>query len=132
MKVLTFAAVFAAIVSAGFASAPPALADTAQEAIQCQLKEGKTMADLDKAIEAFNKMIGEIEGGEQYKAWLMTPVAADNLAQIFWIGEMPDHASLAVLQDDYLTSEAGRDQDKKFQKVLSCESRSLWSTRKIK
>ena len=72
MKILTRAAAFAAVLAVGFASAPLALADTAQEAIICELKDGKTMDDLDKVIEAFNKMIGGIEGGDEYQAWLLT------------------------------------------------------------
>jgi hypothetical protein len=45
---------------------------------------------------------------------------------------MPDAVSLATLTEDYRTSEAGKMQDKKFQGVMTCRSRSIWHSEKLK
>jgi hypothetical protein len=113
-------------------AAEAVFADPAQEVFICQLKEGKTMADLDKVIADFKQMVGKLKGGDQYQAWLLTPMAADDLANIVWVGQMPDAVSLATLQADYVSSDAGRAQDKKFQSVITCKSRSIWNAAKIK
>ena len=77
-------------------------------------------------------MIGGLKGGDQYKAELLTPIAAENLSSIVWVGEMPDMGSMGALNDDYTNSDAGKAQDKKFQSVITCESRSIWRATTIK
>ncbi len=121
-----------AILTLLLGSAPAVFADTAQEVFLCKLNEGKTMADLNKVIADFKQMIVKISGGDRYQAWLLTPTAADDLSTIVWVGEMPDATSLAALQDGYRTSEAGQKQDKKFQSVITCKSRSTWNSERLK
>jgi len=121
-----------AVVSAFFCVASTAVADTAQEVFICKLNQGKSMSDLRKVIADFNKMIGKLRGGERYQAWLLTPTAADDMDDIVWVGEMPDATALAALGDDYRTSEAGQAQDKKFRGVITCKSRSTWTSEKIR
>ena len=113
-------------------SASAVLADTAQEVFICKLNDGKTMADLNKVIADFKQMIVKFSGGDKYQAWLLTPTAADDLSTIVWVGEMPDGAGLAALQDEYRTSEAGQKQDKKFRGVITCKSRSIWNSERLK
>lgn len=132
MKAITCGAVLAVMLSTCLGSAAVVLAGTAQEVFICKLNEDKTMEDLNKVIDDFKKMVGKLKGGDKYRAWLLTPVAADDLATIVWVGEMSDGSSLATLAEDYRTSEAGKIQDKKFQKVISCKSRSIWLSEKIK
>ena len=122
----------AAVLSGCLASAAPVSADTAQEVFICKLNEGKTMADLNKVVGDFKKMIVKLAGGDKYQAWLLTPTAADDLATVVWVGEMPDAISLAALTDEYRTSDAGHEQDKKFRKVITCKSRSIWNSAKLK
>jgi hypothetical protein len=126
------AAAMAVMLSTCLGSASGLFAGTAQEVFICKLNEGKTMEDLNKVIDDFKKMVGKLKGGDKYQAWLLTPVAAGNLANVVWVGEMPDGVSLATLAEDYRTSEAGKMQDKKFQKVMTCESRSIWNSEKLK
>ena len=132
MKVFGRSLAIAALLSTCLGSASAVLADTAQEVFICKLNEGKTMADLNKAVADFKQMVGKLKGGDKYQAWLLTPVAADDLANIVWVGEMPDAGGLATLQADYQTSEAGQAQDKKFRSVITCKSRSIWNSEKIK
>jgi hypothetical protein len=132
MKVFGRPLAIAALLSLGLGAASAALADTAQEVYMCKLNEGKTMADLKKVITDFNQMIAKLKGGDKYRAWLLTPVAAADLADIVWVGEMPDETSLAALNADYRTSEAGRAQEQKFSSVITCKSRSIWNSEKVK
>jgi hypothetical protein len=121
-----------AALALGLGVALPAQAETAQEVFICHLNEGKTMADLDKAIADFNAMAGSLKGGEQYQAWVLTPTAAADMASVVWVGEMPDAVGLAAIGEDYRSSEAGKKQDEKFQKVMTCESRSTWISKKVR
>ncbi len=132
MKVFARSLVIGAVMSACLGSVSTAFADTAQEVFICKLNEGKTLADLHKVIADFKQMIVKLKGGDKYQAWLLTPVAADDLANIVWVGEMPDGTALAELQEDYRTSEVGHAQDKKFQAAMTCRSRSIWNSEKLK
>ncbi len=132
MKLLGRSLAIAALLSAGLGTASAALADTTQEVFVCKLKEGKTMADLKKVIADWKQMVVKLKGGDKYQAWLLTPMAADDLADIVWVGEMPDEAALAAVNTDYRTSEAGRTQDQKFSSVITCKSRSVWNSEKLK
>lgn len=132
MKAMRQAVTMVVVLMLGISVGPVAYAGTAQEVFICHLNEGKSMDDLNAVIEDFKKMVGKLKGGDKYQAWLLTPVAASNMANIVWVGEMQDGVSLATLQQDYMTSEAGRAQDKKFRNVITCESRSLWNSEKVK
>jgi hypothetical protein len=132
MKVSGWSLVVAALVSACVGAATAAIADTAQEVFICKLNEGKTEADLNKVIADFKQMVVKLKGGDKYQAWLLTPVAADDLAAVVWVGEMPDGSALTTLGEDYRTSEAGKAQDKRFRDVMTCKSRSIWNSAKIK
>ena len=132
MRAMKRAGAIAVMLSTCLGSASAVSAGTAQEVFICKLNEGKTMEDLNKVIDDFKKMVVKLKGGDKYQAWLLTPVAAGNLANIVWVGEMSDGVSLATLTEDYRTSEAGKIQDKKFQKVITCESRSIWNSEKLK
>lgn len=132
MRAMRYAAVLAVMLSTCLGSAAAVFAGTAQEVFICELNEGKTIEDLNKVIDDWKKMVGKLKGGDKYRAWLLTPMAAGNLASIVWVGEMSDAVSLAALSEEYRTSEAGKIQDKKFQKVITCESRSIWNSEKVK
>jgi hypothetical protein len=132
MKGFARSLMIGAVMSACLGSISAAFADTAQEVFICKLNEGKTMADLHKVIGDFKQMIGKLKGGDRYQAWVLTPVAADDLSNVVWIGEMPDGMALTALQEDYRSSEAGQAQDKKFQKVMTCRSRSIWNSERVK
>jgi len=132
MKFFARSLAIGAVISACLGPVSTAFADTAQEVFICKLNEGKKMADLRKVIADFKQMVVKLKGGDKYQAWLLTPVAADDLTNIVWVGEMPDGMALTALQEDYRTSEAGQAQDKKFQSVITCRSRSIWNSEKLK
>jgi len=124
--------VIAALLSAGLGAASAAFADTAQEVYVCKLNEGKTMADAKKVIADWKQMVVKLKGGDKYQAWLLRPIAGADLADIVWVGEMPDESALAAVNTEYRTSEAGQAQDQKFRSVMTCNSRSVWNSEKLK
>lgn len=132
MKLFGRSLAIAALFSAGLGTASAALADTAQEVFVCKLKEGKTMADLKKVIADWKQMVVKLKSGDKYQAWLLTPLAADDLGDIVWVGDMPDEGALAAVNTEYRTSEAGQAQDQKFNSVITCKSRSIWNSEKLK
>lgn len=106
--------------------------DVVREVFICKLNQGKTMNDLNKVIADFNKMIGDLKGGDGYQAELLSPIAANDMNSLIWVGEMPDSASMGALTDEYGASEAGHKMDKKFRDVMTCESRSIWRAHRLR
>ena len=122
---------------AGFALAllaPPAAPAhaAAQEAFICTMKEGKTLADVQKVAAEFRKAANELKGGKDYKAWILTPIASQNLDAVIWIGEMPDFPAMAAFNDVYNASDAAKRLGPMFEAVVDCQSRSFWSRSDVK
>ena len=105
---------------------------TSQEAFICSLKEGKTVEDLMKVAAEFAKAAEGLEGGKDYKAWILTPIASQDLDTVVWIGQMPDFTSLAAFNDTYGASEVSEKLDAMFENVSDCESRSFWQVHDVK
>lgn len=133
MKTIVHASLIAAMLLAVLGMKAGAFADAGvQEVFICKLNQGKTLEDLNKVIGDFNKMIGDRKGGDKYTAHLLTPIAADDLSTIVWVGTMPDSGAMGTLQDDYQASEAGQKMEKKFDDVITCTSRSVWRVHKVR
>lgn len=129
---LTHLAPFAGFVLALFGPpAAPAQA-TVEEAFHCTLKEGKTLADVQKVATEFRKAANELKGGKEYKAWILTPIASQDLNEVIWVGEMPDFPAMAAFNDVYNASEAARRLAPMFEAVVDCQSRSFWTRTDVK
>ena len=111
-----------------FVVAAPAThaATTTNEVFICTFKDGKSMDDLMKVVKEWKPVRDGMDGGDKYSATILTPIATENLAAVIWVGEAPDAATLGSLTDQYEATKAGRDINAKFQKVIDCQSRSIW------
>jgi hypothetical protein len=112
-------------------SPSPALATT-QEAFVCSLNEGKTMEDLTNVASQFMKAIGELQGGADYEAQILTPIASQELGNVIWIGKMPSFSAMAAFNDAYTASDLPKKFDPMFEAVADCESRSFWQVQDVK
>jgi hypothetical protein len=126
----TLRAITCALLLAGLGST--AGADTVQEVFICTLKDGKTMKDLMKVVDEWQSVITSMKSGGPYEAWLLTPIAADDLSSVVWVGQTPDMVSFGKLTDEYDASKAGQEITAKFQRVVDCDSRSLWRSKQVR
>jgi hypothetical protein len=109
-------------------AASPSLAHaTAQEAFICSFQQGKTVDDLMQVAGEFKAAVQDIAGGKKYSFQVLTPIVAQNLDSVIWIGSMPSFAEMAAFNDAYNGSKAAMTLGPKFQAVADCESRSMWN-----
>lgn len=101
------------------------------EIITCDLKEGKTPADLDEVIESWNDWADDA-GITDYNAWIMMPFYSGGSYDfdLAWLGSAPSAASLGRAQDQWLAS--GGDVFAEFDAVVSCPQRSAFSVHEFK
>ena len=66
-------------------AADPALIET----FGCKLKEGRSMADFNSAVEAWRAQIDKLPAGRNYFAALLTPAAGYTPYDLVWIGSIP-------------------------------------------
>lgn len=101
--------------------------DATVETFRCTLNEGSNMDDWDAAVKFWKKQIGKIDSAalNDYEAYQWTPLRGGTGPEVIWVGNSPDLASWAQSTSDYESSEAGRDANRRFQKVSSCTSQ-MW------
>ncbi len=110
------------LVTAAVASAEP------YEFYGCTFKEGKGMADLDKAIETWLK----VEQVGSYKAVVLTPQYSNNpeTPDFFWMGTWPNAVEMGKGTKHYFEDGAGKEADAAFAEITTCTS-SLWWGRTV-
>ena len=103
-----------------------------QEVFVCTLNEGKTMEDLMKVADEFKAAIQNIEGGKDYSATILTPIASQDMDTVIWVGRMPSFPAMAAFNDAYGASEVSEDLSEDFEDVSDCQSRSFWRIHDVK
>ena len=78
------------------------------ELFTCNYHEGKGSADLDKAVDAWNKWADK-QGWDSYAAWTLTPYyyGPEQEFDLIWLGAGKDAVALGKAQDAYLSEDAG-------------------------
>lgn len=103
--------------STAYAAEPPALV----EAFACNLKPGKTFADLDKATAYFNGQ-ADAAGLETYFAATLVPMRANIPYDVIWIGAYPNLTTFANEETALTESGATARINAQFDEVVACES----------
>jgi len=91
------------------------------ELFTCNYHEGKGPADLDKAVDAWNKWADK-QGWDSYAAWTLTPYyyGPEQEFDLIWLGAGKDAVALGKAQDAYLSEDAGLRAG--FNDVVSCDA----------
>jgi hypothetical protein len=97
----------------------------------CNFNEGKTQADLDKAVAGWNKWMDK-SGAAPYQAWTYTayynsPAYSFDIA---WLGAWPDGNAMGAGTDQWLAD--GDAQANSLNEVLKCEAHSNFASTQIK
>ena len=91
------------------------------ELFACTYNDGKGAADLDKAVDNWNKWADK-QGWDSYAAWTLTPYyyGPDQDFDVLWLGAGKDGVALGKAQDAYLSEDAGLRAG--FGEVVSCNA----------
>jgi hypothetical protein len=131
MSIKCLALIFVSILALVSMRPTPAHA-AAEEAFICSLKEGKTMENLMNVSSQLVKAIRDLKSGSAYQAYIMTPIASQDLSTVIWIGRMPDFATLAAVNDEFDASAEAKKLNSIISEILDCESRSFWQVDDVK
>ncbi len=92
------------------------------EGYTCKFNEGKTTADLDKAIKKWNAWM-DANGDETYGAWTMVPHHFSELTfDVAWVGSWTDGVTMGKSKQAY--SSKGGEVQAEFNKVVTCGAHS--------
>lgn len=107
-------------VMADAAEVQPAVLDV----FGCSLHEGKTMEDLQGAIDYFNVQREKIDSAAlaTYRAYSLTPYRAITPYDLVWIGRWDDAMTMARGNMDYDATPEGQAADARFFGVADCDS----------
>ncbi len=96
------------------------------ETFTCQFLEGKSMADLEKAIDKFNRWADENDG-DDYGVYILQPdfTSAGIEFDYGWLGGASSAKSYGKLKDEWLKS--GGDIAEDFDEVSDCSSHTAFT-----
>ncbi len=106
--------------------------DPISDAFLCEYQDGKGMDDLMKVIEVWKPVIAKMKNGDAYSVRIATPIAAQNMNRVAWVGAAPSLATLGGLLDEYDASPETTKLDEMFEEVVDCESRRMSRATKVK
>ncbi len=117
MKKVLSTLLIAMMASASFAAETPGVVET----YACNLKPGKTLADLDKATAYFNGQV-DAAGVETYFAATLVPVRANIPYDVIWVGAYPNLTTFANEETALAESGVAARVNAEFDEVVSCKS----------
>ena len=122
-----FLTVFTSCLVLGFAVS--AHADSVTESWQCELKDGKTIADVQALNSKWLKWVNERVDGV-VRSSVGTAIVGD--AEIFlFVDSYPDLATWAAVKDA-LDSEEGSEMSSLFEETSECSGNRLWNMEETK
>jgi len=98
------------------------------EAFSCNLKAGKTMADLDAATKYFNDQADAAGSLKSYFAAQLVPIRANTPYDVVWVGASPNLNTWASEGEQFQASGAGARTQARFDEVAECESGLFFSS----
>jgi hypothetical protein len=105
---------------------PPALVDSAA----CNLKPGKTMAEVGQAVDHYVRVLEESGDFGAYTAFMQTPIISSAGRDVFFFGVYNDVSDFAAGGTIMQTTEDGNAVGAHFLDLLSCDT-SLWNAQII-
>lgn len=97
---------------------------TIREFLRCQLNEGKSLADLEKAMDEWRALATKA-GYADYVAEILVPVHASDVApgRFYWMGTVPSYERLGAGYNWWLTNPDAIEMADKLNRVYTCETR---------
>jgi len=113
-----------------FAYGSIARADTIVQLWDCELREGKTRAELMEVSVAWLNAVKAMDGAEGFEAYIEYPIAADTMNGFTFVMTVDSAAEWGAFEDAYPGSRAAKI-DEEWGEVATCSSSSIWNSVKI-
>lgn len=107
-----------------------AQADSVVQLWDCELREGKTRAELMEVSVAWINAVKAMDGAEEFEAYIEYPIVAGNVNGFTFVMVVGSAAEWGVYEDAYPGSRA-EEIDQDWKEVAECSSSSLWVSAKI-
>ena len=108
----------------------PAQADSVVQLWSCELKEGKTQAELMEVSVAWMNAVMSMDGGKEFEGHLEFPIASDNLGVFTFVLVADNAKNWGAFEDAYQGS-AAAEADEAWGNVADCSTSTLWNSVKI-
>lgn len=109
-----------------------ASADSVIHLWECQLNEGKTVAELTEASSEWLEQAKKATAGDEIEAYTEYRIAAEGSNYSFnFVVVAPDLATWAAWYGDEDAEEKMADADEKWNEVATCHSSSLWYSTEV-
>jgi hypothetical protein len=114
--------------------AAPAYAAEALQMWKCEIDDDTSEEEVIANAGEWLKAARKIEGGERLEAYVYFPVAVNAIgeADAFFVVTAPSFEEWGKFWDNYLTSPAGAETEKRHQEKIVCPDSALWESIKIK
>ena len=108
----------------------PANADSLVQLWSCELKEGKSQAELMEVSVAWINAVKSMDGAEEFEGHLEFPIASDNLDVFTFVLIADNVKNWGAFEDAYQGS-AAAEADEAWGDVADCSTSTLWNSVKI-
>jgi hypothetical protein len=104
-----------------------------QTVYMCSLNEGASYEQLMKFEKTYVAELKKLKGADNFSVRVTTPIAAQAAIgkDFFWVGEVPDWDSYALMANAYETSKSAQKAGAEFMKIARCSSTSMWQSKII-
>lgn len=114
------------VLVAALLCAPAAIADSLLEIWECELKDGKTPAELNAVTEKWLSAAKGMPGGKDLEVYLVVPVVPIDKDPVFrFVLVAPDVGVWGQFTKGYPDS-AAETVDEEWEQVAECDENSLW------
>ena len=112
------------------ATVSSARADTLVQLWTCEIKEGKTRAELLAVSADWMKAVNAMESATEFEAYIEFPIASDDVS-VFTFVMIADSAKNWGAWDDAYAGSPAAKVDEAWSEIAECSSSSLWNSVKI-
>lgn len=109
---------------------PIAQADSIVQLWDCELREGKTRAELMEVSVAWMNAVKAMDSAEGFEAYIEYPIAAATMNGFTFVMVVGSAAEWGAFEDAYPGSKAD-EIDEEWGQVAECSSSSIWASTKI-
>lgn len=102
-----------------------AYADTIVQLWTCTLNDDKTREDLMEASSRWLEAARRNEGGDDVRAFVEYPIAADTVDDFTFVLVLPDTKAWGAFNHNYTETPAGQGEEA-WSEVATCSSSSIW------
>ena len=112
----------------------PAYAAEATQMWKCEMNDDTSEEEVIAIAQEWLKAARKLEGGERLEAQVLFPVAVNAIGNVdvFFVVVAPSFEEWGKFWDNYISSPAAAEANKRHQEKIVCPDSALWESIKIK